>query len=73
MIEKIKLWWFRRWALKGLKKKYYQDIAVNEVMKDWITACIIDRKQEFRRKELIESKAGLKEMELFRNWIKTQK
>jgi hypothetical protein len=34
-------------------------------MKEWITACIIERKMEGRRKELIESQSGIKEKELF--------
>lgn len=64
---------FYRWkALRGLRRKYRLDIEVNKVLKDWITACIIDRKQEFRRKELIDAQANLKESELFYKWVKSQ-
>lgn len=59
--------------LRKLKSKYEKDIALNLVLKDWVKHCIIDRKQENRRDELIETESKLKEMNMFLDWIKTQK
>lgn len=73
MYTKIKDYITRKRALYGLRKKYRMEIAVEKLSKDWITACIIDRQQEFRRKELIESQAKIKEIELFYKWLKSQK
>lgn len=73
MIENIINWIFRKRALWGLRRKYALDIAVKVVLKEWITACIIERKQEGRRKELVEAQAEIKEMELFAKWLKSQK
>jgi hypothetical protein len=42
-------------------------------MKEWTTACIIDRQQEFRRKELIELQSAIKEKELFIKWLQSLK
>lgn len=73
MIEKIIKFVYRRKALKGLIKKYRLEISVDSILKDWITFSIIDRKQENRRKELIEAQGKEKETELFYKWLKTQK
>lgn len=73
MLKKIKDYFVHKRAIRGLKKKYELEIAVKQISKDWITACIIERKQEFRRKELIEAQAEMKELELFYKWIKSLK
>lgn len=73
MIENTIAWVMRKWALFGLRNKYRREIAVDQVLKDWITACIIDRKMEGRRKELLESQAKIKEEEIFYKWLKAQK
>lgn len=62
----------REKALKALIKKYEMDLAVDLVLQDWITACIIERKQEGRRKELVEIQQKIKEMEVFIMYLKTQ-
>ena len=69
MFKKIQKWCYRKKAIFGLRKKYRLEMAVDEVLKDWITACIIDRKQEGRRQELIDSQKKLKEEELFYKWL----
>lgn len=73
MIEKIITYIYRKRALYGLRRKYLLDIAVKQILKDWITDCIVDRRQESRRNEFVEADKELKEMELFRKWIKSQK
>ena len=73
MIENIIKWIFRKRALYGLRRKYALDKAVKVIMKDWITACIIERKQEGRRKELVDAQSELKEIDTFIKWIKVQK
>lgn len=73
MIQKIIQYFAHKKALRGLRKKYVLDLAVKHILKDWITASIIERKQEGRRKELVETQAEVKEMELFYKWLKTQK
>jgi hypothetical protein len=66
---KIRDIYYKRKALNGLKRKYYLDIAINEHLKDWVTDCIINRKQEHRRKELVELEGTLKEQYLFLEWL----
>ncbi len=73
MIQKLISWFGRKKALRGLRRKYVLDIAVKQVLKDWITASIIERKQEGRRKELVDASSELKEIELFYKWLLTQK
>lgn len=73
MIENIIRWIFRKRALYGLRRKYALDISVKTILKEWITACIIERKQDGRRKELVDAQGELKEMELFAKWLKAQK
>ena len=72
-MNKFIKWWYRKWGLHGLKKKYREDIAVDYILKDWITECIINRKQEGRRNELIDSQKKISEEELFYKWLKSQK
>ena len=69
---KIRTFFYRLKALRGLKRKYYIDIATHEFLKDWVTDCIINRKQENRRKELVELEGTLKEQKLFLDWLKTK-
>lgn len=65
---------YYKWkALRGLRRKYQIDIATHKVLKDWVTDCIIDRKQENRRQELVELEGKLKEQELFLEWLKKRK
>lgn len=71
-ISSLREWYYHKKALNGLKKKYYLELEVDKILKDWITACIIERRQENRRKELIESQSKVKEDELFIKWLKTQ-
>jgi hypothetical protein len=73
MIENIITWYFRKRAIYGLRRKYALDLAVEQLLKDWITACIIERKQEGRRQELIDAQGKIKESELFVKWLKEQK
>lgn len=64
---------YYKWkAKRGLIKKYYLDIAVEEILKDWITECIINRKQEFRRKELVEAQNNISESQLFLKWLRSK-
>ena len=42
-------------------------------MKEWITDCIVERKQEGRRKEFVDKQAEIKEKELFLKWLRAQK
>ena len=69
----IKKWWFHKWAIRGLKKKYLEEMAIDVILKDWITECIIVRKQEGRRQELIDSQKGIVEKELFYKWLQNKK
>lgn len=73
MIDKIIAWYDRKWSLRGLRKKFRREIVVDTVMKDWITDCIIERKQEGRRKEFVDKQAEIKEKELFLKWLRAQK
>ena len=68
----IRKFYYKWKALRGLKRKYYIDIATHEYLKDWVTDCIIGRKQENRRKELVELEGTLKEQNLFLDWLKTK-
>lgn len=72
-MKNIILWFYRKWALRGLRAKYRKEMALDLVLKDWITACIIERKMEGRRKELIEMQGKLKETELFYKWLMNTK
>jgi hypothetical protein len=65
-------WYYRKKAIRGLRRKYLLDIEIDRLMKDWVTACIIDRKQEGRRKELIDSNLAIKEKEMFIKWLNTK-
>lgn len=69
----IKKIWYRFKAKKGLIKKYNLDIEIDEILKDYISECIIARKQEFRRKELVEQQNKLNEDKLFLKWLKARK
>lgn len=73
MLDNLIKWFYRKWALRGLRAKYRKEIAVDLVLKEWITACIIERKMEGRRKELIDSQNKIKEEELFYKWLIAQK
>ena len=73
MLEKIKRYYYRRKAKRGLLKKYLLNVACNNLLKEFISASIIERKQEFRRKELVEKQAEIKEEELFIKWLKAKK
>ncbi len=73
MLEKIRNFIDRLRAIWGLKKTYRKEIEIEKITKDWITVCIIERKQEGRRKELLESQARLKERELFLTYLNTLK
>ena len=72
-VTRFREWRYHRKAIKGLLKKYYLEVEVDKVLKDWISACIIERKQEGRRKELVESMAKVKEDEFFIKWLLTLK
>lgn len=73
MIQKLIQYFARKRALRGLRRKYTLEIAVNQIMKDWIKVSIIERKQEGRRKELVDKTKEVKEIELFYKWLRTQK
>jgi hypothetical protein len=61
---------YYNWKAKRLlTQKYLLDIAIEEYMKDWVTDCIISRKQEFRRKELVEAQNNISESQLFLKWL----
>jgi len=62
---------YYRWrAKRRLISKYLLDTAVEEILKDWITDCIVDRKQEHRRKELVETQNQITESKLFIKWLR---
>ena len=64
---------YYRWkAKKGMLAKYRLDLATEEVLKEWITECIVNRKQEFRRKELVEIQNSISESQLFIKWLRTK-
>ncbi len=73
MFQNLIEWYYHKKAIFGLRQKYRLDIAVDRVLKDWITDSIIHRKQEFRRKELIESQKSIAEKEMFYKWINIKK
>ena len=66
-------WLCRKYAIWGFRRKCALDMGVKTILKEWITACIIERKQEGRRKELLEAQNEIKEIELFAKWLKEQK
>jgi hypothetical protein len=72
MIDKIINWVDVKWALRGLVKKFRREIVIDSIMKDWISACIIERKQEGRRKEFLDKQKEIEEKELFYKWIKSR-
>lgn len=69
----MKKLYFRAKALLGLRKKYALEIAVDNVLREWISDCIIERKQEGRRKEFEELRKKIEEEELFYKWLKSKK
>lgn len=69
---KIREFYYKWKALNGMRKKYLLDIATHKYLKEWVKDCIINRKQEYRRKELVELEATLKEQELFLNWLNSK-
>lgn len=69
---KIRHFLDKRYILKALKTKYRRELQEMEISKKWITECIIDRKQEFRRPELIKLETQIKEQVLFLEWLETQ-
>lgn len=73
MLAKIKNYFTRRKVLKGLIRTYKQQVIVQEIENDWISRCIIERKQEGRRNELIQGQQKLKELELLLKFVKTIK
>lgn len=73
MFDNLIAWYYRKKAFRGLKAKYRLEIATDVVAKEWITECILHRKQEFRRKELVEMQAKIKEQELFYKWLMAKK
>lgn len=66
-------WICRKYAIYGFRKKCALDLGVKQVLKEWITACIIERKQEGRRQELLDAQKEIKEIELFAKWLKQLK
>ena len=65
---------YYRWKAKmGLLKTYNLQEQEVIISKDYLTECIINRKQEFRRKELVELQDKLNEIQLFKKWLKSQK
>lgn len=79
-MQKIKEWfetfmrfYYRKKSIRFTKKNARAGIAGDRITIDWVTACIIDRQQTFRRKELLEAQAKLKEDELFLEFLKKQK
>jgi hypothetical protein len=70
---KIKELYYKWKAKRVLIRKQYAEIAIDELTKDWITSCIIERKQEFRRKELVEFQNKTNEDQLFLKWLKARK
>ena len=63
-------WIIRKYSIWGFRKKCALDLGVKKVLKDWITVCIIERKQEGRRQELLETQKEIKEIEIFHKWLK---
>lgn len=72
-MKNLIFWLYRKWALHGLKRRYLKEMAIDTVLKEWVTDCIIERKQEGRRKELVELQNKLKESEIFYKWLLTKK
>lgn len=72
MIQKLIFWCARKKAIFALKRKYVLDIQVKTLLKEWVTACILERKQEGRRQELTDSIKEIQELELFYKWLKTK-
>lgn len=64
---------YRAKALLGLRKKYNLELQADNILKEWISDCIIERKQEGRRKEFEELRKKIEEEELFLKWLKSKK
>ena len=73
MIENLRKWLLRKWLLSKLIRRYRREIIGDKILEEWITACIVERKHEGRRKELQENRAKQLESELFVKWLETQK
>lgn len=71
-MKNIIKFYFNWKAKRGMLNKYYLDLATEEILKEWISDCIINRKQEFRRKELVEIQNSISESQLFIKWLKTK-
>jgi hypothetical protein len=71
-MKKIIEFYYRLKAKRGMLIKYYLDLATEEILKEWISDCIINRKQEFRRKELVEIQNSITESKLFIKWLKSK-
>ena len=71
-MNKIIKFYYNWKAKRGMLKKYYLDLATEELLKNWISDCIISRKQEFRRKELVEIQNSINESQLFIKWLKSK-
>lgn len=65
-------YYYQKRALWGLKRKYNLDVAVDRILRDWISECILHRKQEGRRKELTDTITAIKEKELFLKWLNSK-
>lgn len=57
-------------AKRQFIKYFANEIEKDKILKDWISECIITRKQEFRRKEMVEMQDKLNEDELFVKWLR---
>lgn len=65
---------YYRWKAKRQFVNHFTlEIAKDNLLKDWITTCIVERKQEFRRKELVEMQNKTNEDQLFVKWLKSRK
>jgi hypothetical protein len=70
---KIKEIYYRWKARLQFINHFSLEIAKDDLLKDWITTCIIERKQEHRRKELVEMQNKINEDQLFVKWLKSRK
>lgn len=69
MIQKYQRFRARRKLIKHYSEQFYRDL----LLKDWITECIVGRKQEHRRKELVEMQDKINEEVKFLEWLRKTK
>jgi len=57
---------------RKLISHYRYQLEVEEMMRDWISQSIVERKQEGRRDELVGKESRIQEIKLLLNYLKSK-